>query len=60
MNCPALELTGYSQSLNSELLMCRKFKLIIIITTSVGSLNIRASREIFPIEFRRPEIGEGK
>ena len=38
--------------------MCRKFTLIII-TNFVGSLDIRASRENFPIEFRSPEIAVG-
>ena len=40
---------------NSELLMCRKFTLIFT-TNFVGSLDIRASREVFPIGVRSPEI----
>ncbi len=35
--------------------MCRKFTLIFT-TDFVGSLDIRASREIFSIEVRSPEI----
>jgi hypothetical protein len=35
--------------------MCRKFTYIFT-TNFVGSLDIRASREVFPIEIRSPEI----
>jgi len=35
--------------------MCRKFTFIFT-TNFVGSLDIRASREVFPIEVRSPEI----
>ncbi|MGD9325615.1 MAG: DUF255 domain-containing protein [Desulfobacterales bacterium] len=41
---------------NSELLMCRKFTHIFT-TNFVGSLDIRASREVFPIGVMSPEIG---
>jgi hypothetical protein len=44
-----------TKSLNSELLMYRKFTLIFT-TNFVGSLDIRAFREVFPIEVRSPEI----
>jgi len=37
--------------------MCRKFTLIFT-TNFVGSLDIRASREVFPIEVRSPEISQ--
>jgi hypothetical protein len=37
--------------------MCRKFTLIFT-TNFVGSLDIRASREVFPIEVRSPEISK--
>jgi hypothetical protein len=40
---------------NSELLMCRRFTLIFT-TNFVGSLDIRASREVFPSGVRSPEI----
>ncbi len=43
--------------INSELLMCRKFTLLFT-TNFVGSLDIRASREVFPIEVRSPEISQ--
>jgi hypothetical protein len=36
--------------------MCRKFTLIFT-TNFLGSIDIRASREVFPIEVRSPEIG---
>jgi Na+-transporting methylmalonyl-CoA/oxaloacetate decarboxylase gamma subunit len=39
--------------------MCRKFTLIFA-TNFVGSLIIRASREVFPIEVRSPEIVENE
>jgi hypothetical protein len=45
--------------MNSELLMCRKFTLVFA-TNFVGSIDIRASREVFPIEVRRPEINGSK
>ena len=41
---------------NSELLMCRKIFTLIFTTNFVGSLDIRASREVFPIGVRSPEI----
>jgi hypothetical protein len=41
--------------INSEPLMCRKFTHIFT-TNFVSSLNIRASREVFPIGVRSPEI----
>ena len=37
--------------------MCRKFTLIFT-TNFVGSLDIRASREVFPIKVRIPEIDD--
>jgi len=37
--------------------MCRKFTLIFT-TNFVGSLDIRASREVFAIEVRSPEISQ--
>ena len=40
---------------NSELLTCRKFTLNFS-TIFIGSLNITASREIYPTEVRNPEI----
>jgi hypothetical protein len=36
--------------------MCRKIFTLIFTTNFVGSLDIRASREVFPIEVRSPEI----
>ena len=45
-------------SINSELLICLKFTLIFT-TNFVGSLDIRVSREVFPIEVRNPEINGG-
>jgi hypothetical protein len=42
---------------NSELLMCRKFTHIFT-TNFVDFLDIRASREVFPIGVRSPEIKE--
>jgi hypothetical protein len=42
---------------NSELLMYRKFTHIFT-TNFVGSLDIRASQEVFPIGVRSPEIKE--
>jgi hypothetical protein len=40
---------------NSELLTCRKFTHFLT-TNFVGSLDIRVSREVFPIGVRSPEI----
>jgi hypothetical protein len=52
-------LESQTRIMNSELLMCRKFTLVFA-TNFVGSIDIRASREVFPIEVRRPEIGKAK
>ena len=41
---------------NSELLMCRKIFTHIFNTNFVGSSDIGASREVFPIGVRSPEI----